>query len=435
MKTLRIELSWTPRHYQLEAARRRRLRNVLVWHRRAGKTEFCAGLLLTEMLRHPGLYWYIAPYRNQARRILWDRLKSLARRLITTGIVQVREVEMALATTGGGRIELHGADHPDALRGVGLRGVVYDEVAQMEPTTWEEVTLPALADQPGAWEIFIGTPKGLNHFKDLYDRAVAEMEAGGPSYASLLTVDDTGVIDRGFLERAKRIMTRAAFMQEFYCVWDAGGVSLIDPADVAACELAEAGDPRRYANGTCVVGVDLAVRGDLTVAVVLERTGPRWILREMLERRNVPLLEQVEDIARIMRDYRVSRLVVDRTGLGEAVVETLERRWGGVVDGVIMTPQRRIELVQDMRLAFAERRIAIPPHDGLRRDLAGIRLDWTNRGQPRLEIDRAGGSHADRAMALALAVSAIGSYLPGAEIATAGLTRPSAMLDDFIGGL
>ncbi len=408
---------------------------MLVWHRRAGKTEFCAGLLLSELLRRPGRYWYIAPHRNQARRILWDRLKALARPLVTAGIAQPREVEMALVTTSGGRIELHGADHPDTLRGVGLRGVVYDEVAQMDPATWEEVTLPALADHPGAWEIFIGTPKGMNHFKDLYDRAVAEMEAGGPSYASLLTVDDTGVIDRAFLERARGIMTRSAFLQEFYCVWDAGGVSLIDPADVAACELAEAGDPRRYGNGPCVVGVDLAVRGDLTVAVVLERVGRRWIVREMLERRNVPLLEQVEDIARIMRDYRVSRLVVDRTGLGEAVVEALERRWGHIVEGVIMTPQRRLELVQDMRLAFAERRIAIPPHDGLRRDLAGIRLDWTERGQPRLVIDRVAGSHADRAMALALAVSAIGSHLPRAEIATAGLTRPSAMLDDFLGGL
>lgn len=88
-----------------------------------------------------------------------------------------------------------------------------------------------------------------------------------------------------------------------------------------------------------------------------------------------------------------------------------------------------------MRLAFSERRLRIPRHDGLRRDIASIRLDWTELGQPRLVIDRREGSHADRAMALALAVAGTFTCAPRAEVTGAGIPRVSATVDAFLGGL
>ena len=36
----------------------------------------------------------------------------------------------------------------------------------MNPKIWNEILRPALADR-GGWALFIGTPKGQNHFKEL----------------------------------------------------------------------------------------------------------------------------------------------------------------------------------------------------------------------------------------------------------------------------
>jgi len=62
---------------------------------------------------------------------------------------------------------LVGAENPDALRGLYLDGVLLDEYADMNPIIWTSVLIPALTDRQG-WAIFIGTPKGMNHFYKLY---------------------------------------------------------------------------------------------------------------------------------------------------------------------------------------------------------------------------------------------------------------------------
>jgi hypothetical protein len=67
----------------------------------------------------------------------------------------------------GSIIQLHGADRPDRLRGVGLDYVVLDEYADMRAEIWSAVIRPALSNRGGR-ALFIGTPKGRNHLYDLY---------------------------------------------------------------------------------------------------------------------------------------------------------------------------------------------------------------------------------------------------------------------------
>jgi predicted phage terminase large subunit-like protein len=71
----------------------------------------------------------------------------------------------------GRRIYIKGADNPDSLRGIALSYVVLDEYADMKPATWEEILEPALMDVQGG-ALFIGTPKGKNHFYKLFMSAL-----------------------------------------------------------------------------------------------------------------------------------------------------------------------------------------------------------------------------------------------------------------------
>ncbi len=52
-------------------------------------------------------------------------------------------------------------------------GSVLDEIGDQNPKIWNEILRPSLADRKG-FCLFIGTPKGNNHFKDLFDRAGKE---------------------------------------------------------------------------------------------------------------------------------------------------------------------------------------------------------------------------------------------------------------------
>jgi predicted phage terminase large subunit-like protein len=58
----------------------------------------------------------------------------------------------------------------NSLRGVGIDRLVLDEFADIAEEAWNEVLRPAMADRQGHG-LFIGTPKGYNWAKRLYDKA------------------------------------------------------------------------------------------------------------------------------------------------------------------------------------------------------------------------------------------------------------------------
>ncbi|MBZ4252060.1 hypothetical protein LAJ57_14255, partial [Streptococcus pneumoniae] len=53
---------------------------------------------------------------------------------------------------------------------------VLDEFADMKPSAWEEVIRASLSDKRGG-ALFIGTPKGRNHFYDLFNQEDPEWKS------------------------------------------------------------------------------------------------------------------------------------------------------------------------------------------------------------------------------------------------------------------
>jgi len=187
---------------------------VLVIHRRAGKTYASVNHLIRDAMRkEKSRYAYIAPTYKQAKDIAWDMLKASS---VDIDGVTFNESELRVDFMNGSRIRLYGADNPDALRGISLDGVVFDEYSQQPGNIFTEIIRPALADRKG-YAIWIGTPKGMNDFYDLYN----EHQTNPKWLTMLLTVDDTGVLDKDELEDAQDVMDPDEFSQEFYCSFEA----------------------------------------------------------------------------------------------------------------------------------------------------------------------------------------------------------------------
>jgi phage terminase large subunit len=154
---------------------------VLAAGRRFGKTY----LALTELCRAAWgsgrVAWYIAPTYKQGKRLAWVALKKMTRDYWS---VRPNESELRIELITGGRIALCGADNYDTLRGDGLDFVVLDEYASMASQAWAEVIRPALSDRRGR-ALFIGTPKGFNHFYDLFQNAANRPEWAAFQFTTL----------------------------------------------------------------------------------------------------------------------------------------------------------------------------------------------------------------------------------------------------------
>lgn len=216
MQTQTIEIPYAPRTLQREIHSGLKRFNVLVCHRRFGKTVLCINELIRAALssnRDDGRYAYVAPFYKQAKQVAWDYLKHYTAPIPGR---KVNESELRIDLPNGARIRLYGSDDPDALRGIYLDGAVLDEFADMPPRVWSEVLRPALSDRKG-WAIFIGTPKGRNAFWQLYDYAQTDHEW----LAAMYRASETGHVDQDELESAKRIMEDAEYEQEFECSFTA----------------------------------------------------------------------------------------------------------------------------------------------------------------------------------------------------------------------
>lgn len=163
---------WDPHPKQLEIANHPARFKVVRCGRRWGKTTYTINYLTEEaLLNANGLYFYIGPTYRQAKMIAWEMLINIITKRVPKELIRkVNESELYVLFANGSKIAIKGADNPDSLRGVGLNGAVLDEYADMRPDVFSKIIRPALADKQG-WAVFIGTPKGFNHFYDLYVKA------------------------------------------------------------------------------------------------------------------------------------------------------------------------------------------------------------------------------------------------------------------------
>lgn len=189
--------------------------------RRWGKTTLAIEEIKGCALSKDARIAYIAPTYQQARDIAWEALK----RELDPIIINVNEsrLELKVRNIKGGEsiIILRGWESIETLRGQKLDFVVIDEVAMMRNfwENWEEVIRPTLTDNRGHG-LFISTPKGFNHFYELFSKDPNQPEVEGvekdDDYRSFhFTTSDNPHMPPDEIEKAQKELSETRFGQEY----------------------------------------------------------------------------------------------------------------------------------------------------------------------------------------------------------------------------
>lgn len=183
---------------------------VIVAGRRAGKSVLSRLTILKWATENVGRYWIVSPTYKMSKMIHW---RELIKEVPREWVAKKNEVELSITLTNGSLIELKGAENPDNLRGVKLRGLIIDEIASIRnwDWLWSEVLRPTLTDYE-APAMFISTPKGFDHFYELYQMGLGK----DSNYKSWrFNSYDNPHISRDELESAKKELTEDTFAQEY----------------------------------------------------------------------------------------------------------------------------------------------------------------------------------------------------------------------------
>ena len=190
--------------------------NVIVAHRRSGKTVMCINHLIRAALTNPipnPRYAFISPTFKQGKSTAWDYIKNYTKNI---PFIKFNESELRCDFPNGARITILGAENDQALRGIFLDGCIFDETQNISPALFPEIIRPALADRKG-WCIFIGTTKGQNYFYQLHKQS--EDEKGW--WTGVFKASETKILDDEELEAAQSIMSKDLYDQEFECSFQA----------------------------------------------------------------------------------------------------------------------------------------------------------------------------------------------------------------------
>ena len=353
--------------------------NVLECGRRFGKTTLGVDLVIDPALDGKPAGWFAPTYKLLAE--AWREIVR-ATRDVTARISQ-QDKRLELIT--GGSIDCWSLDTPDAGRGYRYARAVIDEAGIVRDLgeVWEQAIRPTLTDYQGdAW--FLGTPKGRNYFHRLF---VKGQEPLGDWKSWRFRSVDNPHLSPEEIESARHDLPEQVFKQEYLGEPTDDGGNPFGLGAIRACVAP-------LSQGTPVVwGVDLAKSVDYTVAIGLDSSG--GVCR--FERFQRPW---TETIAAVTNAVSGQRALVDSTGVGDPILEQLQRSGKGAFEGYGFTAPSKQKLMEGLAVAIQQQTIRYP-EGVIVNELESFEYEYTRTG---VRYSAPEGLHDDCVMALALAV-------------------------------
>lgn len=292
----------------------------------------------------------------------------------------------------GSMVECKSADDPKALLGEELDLLIVDEASRVKEVAWVESLRPTLASRKGK-AVFISTPKGKNWFYQLYLRG---LKKDGIYESWKLPSRENPYLDPEEIEQAKKDAP-LTFQQEWEAefIEDAGQVF----RKIRENAIGHFEDPQegvRY-----VMGTDLAKAEDFTVSFVVREDTKMVVAWDRFQ--GVTWDMQVPRISALAKRYNNAKILIDSTGVGDPVYDTLKTA-GARIDGYKFTNPSKEALVRGLMIALENNEITYPEIPELINELEAFEYTQGNTGIMRYNAPT--GFHDDCVIALALAVEA-----------------------------
>lgn len=363
---------------------------------KAGKTSGCIVWIAEQALHgHEGWnYWWVAPVSGQADIAFRRCLRALPQHLRNEN-----QTLKTITLINGAVIWFKSADKPDSLYGEDVYACVMDEASRTKQDAWFAIRSTLTATR-GPIRI-IGNVKGRrNWFYELARKAEKGDDANfGYHKITALDAIKAHILEKDEVEDARKVLPEAVF-RELY---------LAEPSDdqgnpFGLKAIAKCVKPMTPDGKPIVAGWDFAKSQDWTVGCVLDEYG-RLVKFDRFQ------LDWEVTYPRIHALNGLLPALCDSTGIGDAVVERLQKKAGSKFEGYIFSQGSKQRLMEGLAVAIQNGEVSFPDapdgalpfdHPGnIRRELEMFEFEYTRTG---VRYSAPAGFHDDCVMALALAV-------------------------------
>jgi hypothetical protein len=241
----------------------------------------------------------VSPIYKQSKKVYDEMVQAFA----GTGVIQTNASELTIKV-GKSTLQFFSAERYDNLRGFTFDYLVCDEFAFMDEQAWTEV-LRATVLVKGKKVLLISTPKGRNHFWNIYN-----LESVNPQYKSFTMTSYDGLAKAIEIDDARHTLPDHVFRQEYLAEFIDGGASPFIKWGKAEAPVTQ----RMYA------GLDLGRADDYTVLTILNDQGnmvrcDRW--------RQDSWSNIIREVVAILNKYKPNTYV-EVNSIGDALYEQIQ---------------------------------------------------------------------------------------------------------------
>ena len=348
---------------------------VLMCGRRWGKSVISQSEAILNAINSKSVA-YITPTYQLGKIFFLEILKRIPEKLC-----KYNQSDLVINMITGGSIRFFTGERLDSMRGLKFHMVIVDEASYIPNLEdgWLNSIRPTLTDYKGK-AIFLSTPKGKNFFYSLY------MRNGEPEWQSFkYSTYDNPHIDPTEIDSARAQLPTVVFEQEYMANPAENAANPFGSQHITKCIKPLSNQPAEY------YGIDLAKSVDWTAIIGFDKNG------------------QVAHFDRFQRDWSQTKetimqipkgkpIVIDSTGVGDAIVEDLQKHFHRMV-GFKYTSTSKQQLMEGLASAIHKGEIGFP-EGHISQELGIFEYIFTSTG---VKYSAPNGFHDDCVNALALA--------------------------------
>lgn len=347
------------------------------------------------------------------------------------GDVHVKQLEMRFPN---GSVIYGLPANPDTARGY-TGNVTLDEFAfhsdadkiytALYPITTRGYGLEVISTPNGQMGKYFDLAKGAG----LVDGVRAKENRWSAHKTSIYQAAEQGLkID---IEQLRSGVDEETWRQEFCCEFISAASEWITAELFQQCVSSEASSSTPVGAdlmdaGPCYyAGWDIARNRDFSVIWLSEMVGDVTWTRGVIEMKGMPTPDQIREARALMPFLR--RMNIDKSGMGLAIFEQLEREFPGKIEGVQFTQQTKEAMAVLAKRRMEETKVRLPDSDMIRASFRSVKKTTNAIGQARFDAEHdAKYGHADHWWAFCLAETA-------AEQPDSSFARDARLVGDPVG--
>lgn len=303
--------------------------------------------------------WWVAPTYSQAE-IAYRRMKN---QISDKTLFKFNETKLTIVFPSGSICWFKSAEKPDNLYGEDVYCCVFDEFTRAREEAWYALRSTLTATR-GKCK-FIGNVRGKKNWG--YKMGV-KAKAGEKDYAyfkiTAMDAVNEGILSMQEIEQAQKDLPESVFRELYMAEASDDGSNPFGVNYIRSIIKPIATTEAR------IFGIDLAKKRDWTVITGLDSDGNICFF----ERFQKDWKQTTEEIQRIITDKYA---YVDSTGVGDPIVETLQRSCN--VTGFNYTSKSKQQLMEGLAYAIQNSKISVLP--GILQDeLESFEFEYTRTG-------------------------------------------------------